>query len=74
MAKQEVFLISGFLRLYLRGSWDGCACHFESRNFTKLYTLFKMKFKDNFRVKRAFFLYLDSQISNSHRYNILRAL
>ena len=46
MAKQEVFFN---VRLSDTISGEaGYACHLESRNFTKLYTLFEMEFKDNF--------------------------
>ena len=72
VVKQEIFFN---IRLFDIVSGDICAghaCHFESRNFTKLYTLFEIEFKDNFEsYKHAFFLYwvkFGSQILNSNHY------
>ena len=49
MVKKEVFFNIRLSDIISGGSWDGCAYHFESRNFKKLYTLFEMEFKDNFK-------------------------
>ena len=45
MAKQDFNI--GLSDIISGGSWDGCACHSESRDFIKLYALFEKAFNDN---------------------------